>query len=286
VFLKSDAIVIGRRHVMNTSLSLRFYTRRYGRMAVIAKGAFRRRRKAEPPSVPDLFQRGEVVLWVSALRETAILHEWSPDDFRTGVRADYGRFCAAAGCAALVSALSPGSAPWERPHAEDGGRGEHFAALDGALGELDLGGAERPVLWAFVMQELARAGFLAPAGSCAACGRVFRGARGRKRDGGEPCGEATGLMPGAGGFVCGDCASKERTDDGDGNEELFISLPAEAAASARFLSTSPVRAAAKLRLSPRASSALDRAVRAFAEYHLERAMPELARARALEAVGA
>jgi hypothetical protein len=95
-------------------------------------------------------------------------------------------------------------------------------------------------------------------------------------------------MPGAGGFVCRDCASKERTDAGDGdrNEEVFISLPAEAAASARFLSTSPVRAAAKLRLSPRASSALDRAVKAFAEYHLECAMPELSPERALKAVGA
>ena len=93
-------------------------------------------------------------------------------------------------------------------------------------------------------------------------------------------------MPGAGGFVCRDCGSKERTDAGDGNEEVLISLPAEAAASARFLSTSPVRAAAKLRLSPRASSALDRAVRAFAEYHLERAMPELSPERALKAVGA
>ncbi len=64
MFLKSDAIVIGRRQVLNTILSLRLYTRKYGPVSVIAKGAFRRRRKAEPHSVPDLFQRGEVVLWL------------------------------------------------------------------------------------------------------------------------------------------------------------------------------------------------------------------------------
>jgi recombinational DNA repair protein (RecF pathway) len=294
MFLKSDAIVVGRRHVFNTSLSLRLYAQRYGLIAAVAKGAFRRRRRAEPPSVPDLFQRGEVVLWMKSGRETdfgepgrpAILHEWSLDEFRAGLRGDYESFRAAAGCAALVAALSPGS-----DTAVSGECGEHFDALDAALAELDRGGASRPVLWAFVMRELERAGFLAPAGSCAICGCDFGRARGRarhgKRAGAESCGEAIGLAPGAGGFVCRSCRAKIASD-GEGGEggDAFVPLPPEAAAVARFVSASPVGAASKLKVSPRAASALERAVRALAEYHLERAMPALSPARELRTAGA
>lgn len=286
MFLKSDAIVIGRRQVFNTSLMLRLYAQGFGQVAAVAKGAFRRRRKAEPPSVPDLFQRGEVVLWAKAGRETAILHEWSLDEFRAGLRGDYESFRAAAGCAALVAALSPGS-----DTAVSGECGEHFGALDAALSELDRGGASRPVLWAFVMRELERAGFLAPAGSCAICGCDFGRARGRarhgKRAGAESCGEAIGLAPGAGGFVCRSCRAKIASD-GEGGEggDAFVPLPPEAAAAARFLAASPVEAASKLRVSPRGASALERAVRALAEYHLERAMPALSPARELRTVGA
>ena len=86
-------------------------------MAAVAKGAFRKRRKAEPPSVPDLFQRGDVVLWLKSGRETAILHEWSLDEFRSGLRADYERFRAAGGCAAFVAALVSSLCP-KRPLAD------------------------------------------------------------------------------------------------------------------------------------------------------------------------
>ena len=286
MFLKTDAIVIGRRAVMNTSLALRLYTRKYGPVSVIAKGAFRRRRKAEPPSAPDLFQRGEVVLWLGPGRERAILHEWSPDDFRTGLRSEYDRFRAAAGCAALVAALSPGSdmGAWlsgESSSEAMSERGEHFTPLDAALSELDRGGAARPVLWAFVFRELERAGFLAPAGSCAACGSRFGRERRRKGAGVETCGEAAGLMPGAGGFVCRACRARATEESESGEGEVLIPLPPEAAAAARFLSTSPAGVASKLRPSARASSALERAVRALAEYHLERAMPALSPAREL-----
>ncbi len=325
MFLKTDAIVIGRRQILNTSLALRLYTRKYGPVSAIAKGAFRRRRKAEPPSAPDLFQRGEVVLWLGPGRERAILHEWSPDDFRTGLRSEYDRFRVAAGCAALVAALSVGSDPVGRtsassvePDIQSSGRrgmvasedrGEHFTALEEALSELDRGGATRkvgtargpdatlrsgalrstsgavrPVLWAFVLRELERAGFMASAGSCAVCGGRFGRERRRKGAGAGSCGEAAGLVPGAGGFVCRDCRARVTEESESGEGEVLIPLPPEAAAAARFLSTSPSGAASKLRPSPRASSALERAVRALAEYHLERAMPALSPAKALRIV--
>jgi len=221
----------------------------------LAKGAFRRRRKAEPPSVPDLFARGETVLWLGPRRDYAVLAEWSLDDMRAGLRCNYDAFKAAAGCAALVSAL-----------ARDGDRaGEHFEALDGALGELDSGGAPRPVMWAFVLKALLRAGFLAPPGECASCGEPF--ADGRR--------EATALFAGLGGLVCRKCLGAHRQMPPEHGGGSVATLPPEAASALRFLASSPPGAAGRLRTGPRAAAALERAVRSLAEYHVERHMPAL-----------
>lgn len=266
MFLKSDAIIIGRRPFRNTSLLLQCYTRRAGFFWVTAKGAFRRRRKDEPPSVPDLFERGEMVLHLHPLRESAILCEWTLEDVRSGLRRDYDAFRAASGCAALVAALS-----------RDGGRsGELFGPLERALGELDGGCAARQALWAFALRVLARAGFLAPLDACASCGGAFAAGRA----------EAVGLSPEAGGLVCAECRRAQPVDRpgaeqegrGGGRAEAgpsFLPLPPEAAAAARFLGTSPAGAASRLKVSRRASVSLERAVRCLAEYTLERPMPVL-----------
>ncbi len=256
LFLKSDAIVVGRRPFMNTSLVLRCYTRRAGLFAVIAKGAFRRPRKAEPASVPDLLQRGETVLYLSPRRESAILREWTLDDMRPGLRNDYDAFRAGTGCAAVVEALS-----W---HGER--TGELFDLLDGTLTELDAGAPPRQALWAFVLQAFARAGFLAPLDSCAACGCVLKG-------GGN---EAAGLSGAAGGFVCGECAGTGDEREGVLDRGAFGALGREAAAAARFLSGSAPGAVRRLKVSPRAAASLERATRSLAEYTLERPMPALA----------
>jgi len=275
MYLVSDAIVVGRRMVANTSLVLRCYTERAGGLVVFAKGAFRRRRRAEPPSVPDLFQRGEVVLSTGPGRGYSILREWSLEDVRRGVRESPPAFRAASACASIVAAL-PG---------EPFPGGEHFAALEEALGELDrsatawggaagraaagvarrapgapyLGGSPRPVVWAFALGVLSRAGFLAPLDSCALCGALFgRGGAGL---------EATAASPLAGGLVCRGCARRA---------EGSVELTPEAASAARFLARATMDAAARLRCSPDATRALDRAVREFAEHHLERAFPALA----------
>lgn len=266
MYLKSDAIVVGRSPFRNTSLVVRCYTRRSGVLTVLAKGAFRRRRKSEPPSVPDLFERGEVVAYVRPGRDLGIVREWTLDDMRSGVRSDYDAFRAAAGCAALVTLLGRDS----------GGGGEHFDALEGALAELDMGASPRPVLWGFALGSLARAGFLAPLDRCVLCEGRF-GGRGA---------EAVGLSAAAGGLVCRECraAGGAGTEDGAAAhaagtclsaDMAFVPLPPDAAAAARFLVGSS-RAARALKLSPRAAAALERAVRAFAEYTLERPVPALA----------
>ncbi|MHC4506233.1 MAG: DNA repair protein RecO, partial [Planctomycetota bacterium] len=194
----------------NTSLALECYTRRAGLFWVMAKGAFRRRRKDEPPSVPDLFARGEVVLHLHPRRERAILREWTLEEMRWGLRRDYDAFRAASGCAALVSALS-----------RDGDRsGELFGFLDRALGELDEGASARQSLWAFALRVLSRAGFLAPLDSCASCGTAFAPARG----------EAVGFSPEAGGLVCERCQQGSAGEEGRGGDPAeraptFLALP-------------------------------------------------------------
>ena len=256
MYFKSDCIVVGRSPFRNTSLVVRCYTRRSGVLTVLAKGAFRRRRKAEPPSVPDLFERGEVVAYVRPGRDLGIVREWTLDDMRPRLRADYDAFRAAAGCASLTALLGRDSA----------GGGEHFDALESALGSLDSGASPRPVLWGFALGALARAGFLAPLDRCVCCEGRF----------GSPGAEAVGLSAAAGGLLCRKCRAADGAGtDGVGANGALVPLPPDAAAAARFLVGS-TRAARTLKLSPRAERALERAVRAFAEYTLERPVPALA----------
>jgi recombinational DNA repair protein (RecF pathway) len=272
--------------VRNTSLILGCYTERSGMVSVFAKGAFRRRSRAEPASVPDLFARGEVVLSVHPRREYAILREWSLEDIRRGVRTDYDAFRAASGCAGLAEAVS-----WRgglSAAAQAGGNGELYGLLDSALGELDRGGAARPLLWAFVLKAMAKAGFLSGPAACAVCGSAF-GSPGSTRlpaamrhaaqaGRGAGGGEAASLAPGSGGFVCAECARRLAEEGRESHEkEPVLPLPPEAAASARFLASAPLAAAARLSVSARAAAPLERAVRSLAEYHLERPMPVLSR---------
>jgi DNA repair protein RecO (recombination protein O) len=249
VYLKSDAIVISRRAVMNTSLVLVCYTRRAGRVTVLAKGAQRKRRKDEPPSVPDLFQRGETVLWFGPRREYAILSEWTLEEVRRGIRNAYGAFRAASACAGLVDSLA-------RHDADAGG---HFAALDEVMRTLDAGSEPRAVVWAFAFQAMMRAGFVAPLAGCAACGAAP-----------TPRREVV-LSAADGGVVCRRCASEVGRDlAGEA-----LPLTPEAASAARFLAATSISSASKLRVSGRCARLLDRAVRRLAEYHLERAMDVL-----------
>jgi len=257
VYLKSDAIVVGRSPFRNTSLVVRCYTSRHGILTTLAKGAFRRRRKAEPPSVPDLFERGEIVAYVRPGRDLGIMREWTLDDIRPGLRADYDAFRAAAGCAALVTLLGR----------DAGGGGEHFAALDEALADLDAGASPRPVVWRFALAGLARAGFLAPLDRCVSCGSGFGSAEAL----------AAGLSAEAGGLVCRECRARDadRVEADTGAAAAFVPLPPDASAAARFLAGS-ARATRTLKVSTRAAAALERAVRAFVEYTLERPVPALA----------
>jgi DNA repair protein RecO (recombination protein O) len=245
MYLKSDAIIINRWPVMNTSYVLSFYSKRAGKLTVLAKGAARRRKKAEPPSIPDLFQRGEVVLWFGRRRDYALLREWTLEDMRPGLRSDYDAFRAASGCAALVAELARGS---DDP-------GEYYQGLDDALEVLSRGANPRPVLWAFSLKALTRAGFVAPPTSCAVCGRSLGGS------------DSAIVSPADGGLVCGAC--EERLGDADAPR---LRLPPDAVGTARFLATSSIDAAAKLRVSPRCAAALDRASVMLSEYHLETSM--------------
>jgi DNA repair protein RecO len=245
VFLKTDSIVISRRPVMNTSYVIRCYTERAGRVTALAKGAARKRRKDEPPSIPDLFQRGEVVLWFGRRQDYAILGEWTLDEMRRGVRDDYDAFRAASGCAAVVDELARDAS----------GPSEFFPLLEEALQALDGGAPPRMVVWGFCFRALCMAGFVAPFTSCASCGRE-----------GKPGGRAV-LAPSGGGLICTRCASAEPAE-----HELRLKMGPDAVATARYLISTPLASSGTLRASPECASTLDRAARMLAEYHLERPM--------------
>lgn len=245
MFLKTEAIVLSRGFFSNTSLWIVFCTRRAGRFSVLAKGVFRWRRKAEPPSVPDLFSRGELVAWVGRSDKAALLRDWTLEDMRTGLRSDWGAFFAAGSCALLAGKLAP-------PGEVSSGL---YDLLDEALDALDAnakkGGSPGPVLWSFALRALYAGGFLAEPSRCASCGGRF-----------GPGGPA-GLIPEEGGLVCQGCAG--------GRPGARMSPEARKALS--FLAATGPAPSRRLKVSRAAGAELGGAVRALSEHILGERFP-------------
>ncbi|MFW6158559.1 MAG: DNA repair protein RecO [Planctomycetota bacterium] len=179
---KTEAILIRTTDFSETSRVFSFFTRRFGRITTLAKGA--KRKYSRMIGQVDLFSYGEIVFASGWLRDRMhILAEACAFETFPAIRRDLARYYAASHAAALARAMTE----------EDDPDRALFDALLGLLRHLQDGVAPGVALPAFEAQFLVRTGFLPELRRCIVCGR-------------EPGGGAVSFSPGAGGIVCRDCS--------------------------------------------------------------------------------
>jgi len=180
----TEALVLKTVPYANTSLIVTFYTEKYGRLTVMARGARRREKTTE--GAIDLLTLGEAVFYLKRGRGMATLKSYEPYENFAGIRDSLDRFDAAA---ALVEYLLEGVADYESER-------ELFvlsvAALDGM-------GSEHPgsVLAAYLVQALKISGILPSQKECSACGKAL------------PQKQPIRFSTVRGGFYCRDCIGED-----------------------------------------------------------------------------
>ncbi len=160
---KDEAIVIRGVDFSETSRIYTFYTRRFGRIAALAKGA--RRRYNRNIGHLDLLSHGEIVFLSGRSRgRLHILAEVCSFDAFPRVRENLTRFYAACHAAELVNAMT----------AEEDPCPELFDRLLALLRQLDGGADPALALFAFEAHLLVLTGFMPEVSRCVSCGKTGR----------------------------------------------------------------------------------------------------------------
>ena len=180
---KTRAIVLRTLKFGDTSRICTLYTRDYGKVKVLAKGA--RTPKSRTGAGLNLFVENQVVF---SLREGRELHTLGKCELvreHRGLESDPLRFAHAAVAAEMVDRVSAG----------EEARGELYDLLRETLARLDAAPADRlPLaLWYFALQLTALLGYLPRLDACASCGR--------------PVGESGRLGMVEGGLLCAACGT-------------------------------------------------------------------------------
>jgi len=160
---KTDAITIRYADYSNTSRIFTFYTRRFGRISALAKGA--KRRYSRLVGHVDLLSFGEIVFISGRTRDRLhILTEACAFETFPAIREDLARFYAACHAVQLVNAMT----------AEDDPSPELFDCLLELLRWLERGIEPTVPLFAFEAHLLVLTGFMPELSSCVACGKPNR----------------------------------------------------------------------------------------------------------------
>ena len=182
---RTDAIAIRHADYSETSRILSFYTRGFGRITTLAKGA--KRRSSKVAGHIDLLSHCEIVFVSRSRREAMhILAEAGAHETFASIRRDLARYYAACHAAALVENLTAQEDPNE----------ELFDEMLSLLRRLSKGIDPAVALSAFEVRLLGLCGFMPELSRCVSCGREERG-------------KSISFSPGRGGIVCSDCAPGE-----------------------------------------------------------------------------
>ena len=160
---KTNAITIRYADYSDTSRVLTFYTRRFGRVSALAKGA--KRRYSRLIGHVDLLSFGEIVFISGRTRDRLhILTEACAFETFPAIRKDLARLYAACHAVQLVNAMT----------AEDDPSPELFDRLLGLLRWLGQGIEPAAPLFAFEAHLLVLTGFMPELSSCVSCGKPNR----------------------------------------------------------------------------------------------------------------
>jgi DNA repair protein RecO (recombination protein O) len=190
VLSKTEAIVLRRISHGNTSRVVILYSRRYGQLRLLAKGARSRSRSRAGSLGPELFAGGEVVFYPRRSDALGILSEWCELTSHAGIAAEPRRYFAACYAAEAAEGLTREGEP----------DGELYALLEATFLAIERGKAVGAVLSAFESGLLERIGLSPRLDRCVLCDRTGEGVSG----GGTP----VLFSPVDGGLVCKQCSPR------------------------------------------------------------------------------
>ncbi len=233
--LKTEAVVLKTQDFRETSKILAVYTRKYGRIQLIAKGV--RSQKSKFGAVLDVLNYLNVVFYFKETRELQLLSNADLVEPFLGIRADLHRFASASVVAEIVYRTQLVGNP----------SGRLFAALISALKGIDQSSAYRNYLSAFLVRFLEISGFKPRLRRCSACGQ-------------EPSGNWVFFDVARGAFRCERCAAS-------GGEGYRISVPALRTLQAlRDISWSDLT---RIQASPMVSVEMERFLLYYLRYHFD-----------------
>lgn len=244
--LCDTALCLRRFRYGESSLLVHALTPRHGRVAILAKGAYRLR--SGYFGALDLFDTLELE-WSRSGSELGVLRTARIVQRRRGVSAALPRYRAA------LSALELCSVAARSDHAEP----ELFGSLAAALDHWSEGTtAPEVVLAAFDLAWLRQAGLAPALAACASCGRAAPAP-------GDEVEETAAFSAGAGGLLCRRCAAEPPR-----RGAAQVRVPWSLLRAAHGLAATPLGRLEQAGVAPALVPPLCRLVGGFLEVHLER----------------
>jgi len=233
---KTEAVVTKSLKLGETSKIVWLYTRDFGKVKVVAKGA--RAPKSRFGSSLELFTHSAVVFYRKDRRDLQLLSQSDTLRHFGGFESDVARFAFASAVIELLDSMIAGEEP----------NPPLFRLMLEALARLETcpRSGLRTAFWAFELQAADLLGYRPELSKCARCG---------KED------ELLRFAPLKGGLICRACSSK----DSDSFE-----VSAEARDFLRKLQAAPVAESAPEAAGPRLEAEIDRIVEVFLQYHVDR----------------
>jgi len=233
---KSEAVVTKSHKLGETSKIVWLYTKEFGKVRVVAKGA--RSPKSKFGSSLELFTHCSAVFYKKDRRDLQLLSQCDTVHHFGALETDVARFAFASAAIELLDSMVVGEEP-NLPL---------FDLLVETLAQVDQcpRSALKNVFWAFELRAAELLGYRPELLRCSCCGRE----EGLQR-----------FAPLKGGLICRACSTKEP-------DSFEISL--EARDFLRNLQSSGISGSVLCTTSPRIESEVDRIVEMFLQFHVDR----------------
>ena len=231
--IKTEAIVLKRWPLRETSLLVNFYTRDSGKVTGELKGVRTDPRKFASPV--DIFSYNDIIYYQ---KKNSSVHLVSQCDLRSAyprIRSDLRLIGLASSVCELLDGIMA---------AEDANAQIFALALD-CLAELENAGHPEKIMSIFKIKMLSLSGFKPHIDSCVSCGDVSAG--------------QYRFSMGLGGLLCGRCRQKDTS-----TRQIFMGT----VASIKHIEKNDFRNSLKLGLNPQIKRELDFVLNSFLDYHL------------------
>jgi len=238
---KTEAVVTKSLRLGETSKIVWLYTKDFGRVKVVAKGA--RSTKSKFGSSLELFTHSSVVFYRKDRRDLQLLSQSDSLRHFPALEKDVARFAFASACIELLETMISGEEP----------NPPLFQLLLDVLDCLEKCPREglRIVFWAFELKAAELLGYRPELSRCSRCAK-------------EADAELVRFAPLKGGLICRSCASRE--------QDSFQITP-EAKSLVRRLQAAPLCDKASLEaagLPARLEAEIDKIIEVFLQFHVDR----------------